>query len=175
MIPDDFQTENLTLRPFASEDGPAVYAYWKSDPGWEKFNESVPSGFTEDDAEKFVAEMRRRDRADQPNWALVYDSKVVGVVSLSFEKERVSASVGYGIHARLRGRGLCAEAVEQVLEQAFRGYPELDAVHALTDARNSASIRVLKKLGFSEFADSREGDSSYRLSRADWAARNQDS
>ena len=170
MIPETLQTEHLTLRPFSSEDGSAVYAYWKSDPGWEKFNESVP-GFTESDASAFVAEMSHRDRGVQPNWAIVHDDGVVGVVSLNFDTGRKSASVGYGIHSRLRGRSLCVEAVEMVMACAFLEHPELDLINAFTDSRNSASIRVLKKLGFSECSNERESGSTFCITRSDWDRR----
>ena len=93
MIPVELQTANLLMRPFAPGDGAAVYAYWRSDPGWERFNTSVPSGFTEKDANDFVAEMCCRRRSDQPHWALVHDNIAVGVVSLTFEEGHKAAIV----------------------------------------------------------------------------------
>ena len=173
MIPDELTTERLFLRPFIDGDGPAVYAYWKSDPGWERFNTSVPSDFGERDAGNFVTDMRRRNWRMQPGWALIHDEVVVGVVSLSFLDGHETATVGYGIHAALRGRGLCREAVTKVLDSAFAAYPELQEVCAHTDAENSASIRVLRKLGFSErCAISEDAHSAagvtYGLLRAEW-------
>lgn len=165
------------MRPFAENDGAAVYQYWKSDPGWERFNTSVPSGFTHKDASRFVADMCARDRDEKPNWALVHNNVVVGVASLSFDDEHRTALLGYGIHSDLRGRGLCAEATRRVLDCAFSGYPELHTVRAHTDADNGASIRVLQKLGFSEERDSGDKASdgrptrhgtTFRLLRAEW-------
>jgi RimJ/RimL family protein N-acetyltransferase len=147
MIPDNIKAGNLTLRPFEETDAAAVYAYWKSDPGWEKYNASVPSGFTQRDASDFIEEMRSRDRMNQPTWAVVHKRIVVGVVSLSLDEEFHSALLGYGIHAELRGRGLTAESVRRVLDAAFAEYPNLRTIKARTDARNLASIRVLEKLG----------------------------
>ncbi|MEM1433861.1 MAG: GNAT family N-acetyltransferase [Pseudomonadota bacterium] len=149
MLPDRLNTVNLTLRPFAAGDGAAVFQYWGSDPGWARFNASVPSNFTEADANSFVAELRSRSRADQPHWALVYHGDVVGVVSLTFDEARETATVGYGIHGALKGRGLCAEAVAAIVDLAFTTYPELKRINARTDSRNRPSQRVLEKLGFS--------------------------
>lgn len=178
MIADSMQTANLVMRPFSAGDGPAVYAYWKSDVGWEKYNESVPFGFTEQHANDFVMEMRARDRVMQPNWALVYDGVVMGVVSLSFNEDHHMALLGYGIHAELRGRGLVIEAVTEVLDCAFAHYPELDAIQALTDAENAASIRVLGKLGFVdvpehavESGETGKRGFTFRLMREKWVTR----
>ena len=136
MIPERLRTARLCMRPFVADDGAAVYAYWKSDPGWERFNESVRRGFSLDRMPaSFVLEMSGRDRSSQPNWALVHDHSVVGVVSLSFAIDRTVASVGYGIHADLRGRGLCAEAVMKALDCAFSDYPELGEIRAFTHRR----------------------------------------
>ena len=174
-------TESLSMRPFEEGDGAAVYAYWKSDPGWEKYNASVPSGFTEQDANDFVEEMCSRDRMNRPNCALVQEDIVVGVVSLSFDVDHRTTLLGYGVHAELRGRGLTVEAVARVLDGAIAEYPNLQTVQARTDAKNMASIRVLKKLGFSkvnppgdnaEEPDASAHDSTFHLMRTEWRTRN---
>ncbi len=157
------------MRPFSVGDGAAVHAYWKSDLGWEQYNESVPSGFTEKDASDFVEEMCARDRVLQPNWALIYDDTVVGVVSLSFEEGHRTALLGYGIHGELRGRGLVMEAVTKILNCAFAKHLQLAAIQARTDTANTASIRVLKKLGF---VDDNAQAGTFQLLRAEWEAEN---
>jgi RimJ/RimL family protein N-acetyltransferase len=148
MIPDHLETTNLTLRPFTEEDADAVYSYWQSDAGWERFNASVPTLFTPNDAQIFVKDMLGRSREDQPNWGIVHQDSVVGVVSLSFEQDHKVAVIGYGIHGDLRGQGLSAEAAQTVIKSAFKTYPKLQRIRAHTDAENVGSIRVLKKLGF---------------------------
>jgi RimJ/RimL family protein N-acetyltransferase len=104
MIASNLNTAHLQLRPFSADDTAAVLAYWQSDPGWERFNASIPSNFMESDAANFVAEMRERDRSHRPHWAIVHEGSVVGVVSLTFEQVCRIAVIGYGIHADLRGR-----------------------------------------------------------------------
>jgi RimJ/RimL family protein N-acetyltransferase len=178
MIPDRLQTARLLMRPFANGDAAAVFRYWQSDPDWVRFNESVPAGFSPEDANSFVTEMCARDRRERPNWALVYEDTVVGVVSLSFENEDQIAVLGYGVHADLWGRGLCAEAATKVLDCAFAVYPALHTVRAHTHVDNSASARVLQKLGFSkEHTPGRDlGDGepashgpTFHLLRAEWS------
>jgi len=148
MIPSNLETARLHLRPFSSDDSAAVLAYWKSDPGWEKFNASVPANFTASDAARFVAEMVQRDRHDRPHWAIIHDATVVGVVSLTFEQDHRIAVIGYGVHAKLRGRGLTVEATSKVIGEAFSGVPELTRLRAHTNPENAPSMRVLEKLGF---------------------------
>jgi RimJ/RimL family protein N-acetyltransferase len=150
MMPSRLKTPHLTLRPFNNDDAGAVFGYWQSDPGWERFNASVPSEFSAKDAEDFVADICTRNREERPSWALVHQGTVVGVVSLSFEQGYRIAVVGYGVHGSLRGRGLAAEAVRSVIDAAFGAYPQLRRIRAHTDAENESSIRVLKKLGFSQ-------------------------
>ena len=156
---------NLTMRPFEKQDGPAVYAYWLSDPDWEKFNDSIPTGFTEQDACKFVEELCARDKELRPSWALIHNDTVVGVITLSFEADHESALLGYGVHGDLRGRGLVAESVTTILDSAFHEYPQLTKIQARTHPDNTASIRVLTKLGFSPALAE---ELTFELLRANW-------
>ena len=149
MVPELLQTKRLMLRPFTQNDANAVFDYWNSDPSWARFNNSVPDDFSESDAEKWVAEMMARVREDRPNWAVIFDGKVVGVVSLSFEQGHRIAVIGYGIHGDLRGRGMSVEAAKTAIDQAFRSYPQLGKIRAHTDAQNASSMKVLEKLNFS--------------------------
>ena len=158
MIAEQFRTRHLLMRPFTAKDGSAVYRYWKSDPGWERYNDSVPNGFTEADAFDFVAEISGNRHQG-------------AIVSVSFAEGHTEASIGYGIHARLRGRGLCVEAVETVLGRLFSTYPELALVLAHTDPENAASIRVLSKLGFSKAPDGSDGGLTFHLHRSEWECR----
>ncbi|TDJ40143.1 MAG: N-acetyltransferase [Gammaproteobacteria bacterium] len=148
MIPEQLSAERLKLRPFTPADGKSVFDYWNSDADWARFNKSVPDEYSEVDAEKFVADLVLRDRESQPNWALVIDGRVSGVVSLTFEQGHRIAVIGYGIHGALRGQGLSGEAVKTVIDGAFRSYSMLQKIRAHTDSRNTGSIRVLEKLGF---------------------------
>lgn len=146
MIPDRLATTNpdLRLRAFTRDDAEAVFDYWRSDDGWERFNASVPRDFTLADARAFVEEMCSRSRETSPNWAILYRGRVVGVVSLVFEQAHRLAVVGYGVHGGIRGAGLAPTSVSRVLSTAFARYRELNKIRAHTDPRNTASIRVLE-------------------------------
>lgn len=146
--------------------------YWNSDSNWSRFNESVPSDHCISDAQEFVAEMISRDREDRPGWAVLLEGTVVGVVSLTFEQDHRVSVIGYGIHGGLKGRGIRAEASTAVFKCAFDCYPQLRKVWARTDAKNTASIRVLDKLGFSREVIHAKGElvaeTIYGLLRDEW-------
>jgi len=148
MIPDRLETSNLSLRPFSIEDDKAVFEYWQSDPGWERYNASVPPNFSLADAREFISEMLARNRHTSPSWAILHRGQVAGVVSITFEQGHRFAVIGYGVHGNLRGQGLSAQAASRIINEAFKRYPELKKIRAHTDAENAPSMRVLEKLGF---------------------------
>ncbi|NKC01309.1 MAG: GNAT family N-acetyltransferase [Pseudomonadales bacterium] len=177
MIPNQLRNETLQLRPFVQEDEVDVLAYWQSDPGWERFNASVPTNFTSSDASAFVTEMRARNRDVQPNWAIEYQGDVVGIVSLTLEQDSRTAIIGYGVHAGVRGRGMAAAATALVISEAFTSYPQLAKISAHTNGENLASMKVLEKLGFSREGLLRRAhfvkgrwvdDAIYGLLREEW-------
>lgn len=180
MIPDRLETTGLSLRPFSVEDDRAVLEYWRSDPGWERYNASVPPSFSLDDAREFVREMCARSRVTSPSWAIHHQGRVVGVVSITFEQDHRIAAIGYGIHGDLRGRGLSVQAASKIINEAFEHYPDLKKIRALTDAENAPSMRVLEKLGFSHEGTLRKNqyikgrfvdEAMYGLLREDWGDR----
>ncbi|MBR6872539.1 MAG: GNAT family N-acetyltransferase [Ruminococcus sp.] len=58
-----------------------------------------------------------------------------------------TAEIGYGISEEYQNNGYATEAVKAILEWAF-SHPEVTAVEAETDPKNTASKRVLEKCGF---------------------------
>ena len=178
MIPDRLETSTLSLRPSFVEDAGAVFAYWQSDPGWERYNASVPSDFSMADAREFVRAMRARDRTTSPSWAILHQGRVVGIVSVKFEQGHRFAVIGYGVHGDFRGRGLSAEAASRIINESFERCPQLEKIRAHTDAKNAPSMRVLEKLGFlhegtlrrNQFVKGRFVDEAiYGLLRKEWS------
>jgi ribosomal-protein-alanine N-acetyltransferase len=181
-------TARLRLRPFASFDAAALFAlqsnayvlrYWDAPP-W-----SEPSR-----AERFIATCQQisaegsgarlaidrvSDRSDDPDG----DHAFIGWCSLTrWNPDHRSASLGYCLDDAAWGQGYATEAARGVLQWAFDTL-DLNRVQAETDTRNTASARVLEKLGFIREGTLREdcvvnGDVSdswvYGLIRRDWRA-----
>ncbi len=58
-----------------------------------------------------------------------------------------SVEVGYGIASDYRNRGYATEAVGRLIDWVFSDHPQVVGVFATCDQENTASIRVLEKLG----------------------------
>lgn len=76
--------------------------------------------------------------------------KPVGWVSLRIaERDVTTGEIGYSIVRDFRGRGVATEAVQAMLDEAF-AQANLGRINAYCVPENSASRRVLKRLGFRE-------------------------
>jgi [ribosomal protein S5]-alanine N-acetyltransferase len=87
-----------------------------------------------------------------------------------------NAHVGYFVAERHNGRGYATEAVRQAVDAAFRAL-DLHRVQAAVIPRNTASIRVLEKVGFREegcarrylrIAGAWEDHKLYAVTREEW-------
>jgi ribosomal-protein-alanine N-acetyltransferase len=107
----------------------------------------------------------------------ISDEAFIGWCSLTrWNPDYRSASMGYCFDDEAWGHGYATEAARALLQWAFDTL-EVNRVHAETDTRNTASARVLEKLGFVREGTLREdcvvnGDVSdswvYGLLRREW-------
>jgi [ribosomal protein S5]-alanine N-acetyltransferase len=142
-------TDRLRLRPFTSADGEALYAlhsnahvlrYWDAPP-W-----ADPSP-----AERFLARCRQLEEEGSGARLVIdrdTDGSFLGWISLTqWNPVFRSASLGYILDEPAWGHGYATEAARAVLRWAYDTL-DLNRVQAEADTRNSASARVLEKLGF---------------------------
>lgn len=76
----------------------------------------------------------------------------------------------YGLHPSVWGRGLATEAGRAAMAHAFDGLGFVEVL-AATDVPNTASIAVLRRLGFEEWRrtdDGPKGTAFFRVSEARW-------
>ena len=171
-------TGRLLLRPVTGADADALFAmhssahvlrYWDAPP----WNERTR-------AERFItASQRMADDGSGARLAIdrVSDRTFIGWCSLTrWNPDYRSASMGYCLSDAAWGNGYATEAADAVLQWAFATL-DLNRVQAETDTRNTASARVLEKLGFVREGTLREdcivnGDVSdswvYGLLRRQW-------
>jgi RimJ/RimL family protein N-acetyltransferase len=171
-------TAHLRLRPFAPADADAIYAlqsnprvlrYWDSPPWKERAR-----------AERFIAVCKQME-AENTGARLAIeraaDRTFIGWCVL-FEWNPVyrSATMGYCFDEAAWGKGFATEAAAALLQWGFDTL-DLNRVQAQTDTRNTASSRVLEKLGFTREGTLREdcvvdGEVSdswvYGLLRREW-------
>ncbi len=171
-------TDRLRLRPFSDADADALYElhsnayvlrYWDSPPWSERAR-----------ADRFIAASRQMaEEGSGARLAMdrVSDDAFLGWCSLTrWNPDHRSASMGYCLGEAAWGHGYATEAARSVLQWAYDAL-DLNRVQAETDTRNSASARVLEKLGFVREGTLREdcvvnGDVSdswvYGLLRRQW-------
>jgi ribosomal-protein-alanine N-acetyltransferase len=162
-------TEADTLPIFALHSDPGVSRYWNSPP-WRQNAQAV----------NFIAlckEMERERRGAAMALQRAADGVFIGYCNL-FDWNPIHRSVklGYCLHVGAWGQGFAPEAARGLLEWGFSAL-DLNRVQAETDPRNTASNRVLEKLGFTHEGTLREdcivgGEISdsrvYGLLRREW-------
>lgn len=176
--PPSLHTARLRLRAFEDADVDDLFAlqsnahilrYWDSPPWTERSR-----------AEKFIASCRRMEQEGTGARLAVdrvSDGAFIGWCTLSsWNPDFRSASLGYCYDHAAWGQGYATEAARALLDWAFDTL-DLNRVQAEADTRNTASARVLEKLGFLREGTLREdcvvnGDVSdswvYGLLRREW-------
>jgi RimJ/RimL family protein N-acetyltransferase len=92
--------------------------------------------------------------------AVELDGRLVGDVSLHLREVAASSrtvEIGWVVHPLAGGRGLATEAASALIDFAFSTV-RARRVIAVTDARNTASVALAKRLGFAPGSASRHGD-----------------
>ena len=98
---------------------------------------------------KYQAAIANRDTTELGNLAVYAGNPglYIGWCGVTFSKFLDHAELGYRYCRDAWGRGYATEAAAAVVAETFRG-TEMDRILAIAHPRNSASIRVLEKLGF---------------------------
>ncbi|MDT0439162.1 GNAT family N-acetyltransferase [Streptomyces sp. NPDC005840] len=143
------ETPRLVVRRFRPDDAPALSAY-RSDPAVARY-QGWTAPVTLDAAASLVAEFAAGD-PDRPGWFQYAveekaDGRLIGDVGVRLHENLMQADLGFTLDPRRQGSGYASEAVRAVLGDLFdrRG---LRRVSAECDARNTASARLLERVGF---------------------------
>jgi ribosomal-protein-alanine N-acetyltransferase len=139
---------HVRLREIVPADAADLFAF-RSDPEEQRYND--PPLRTLDEAHELIESLAREYREEGAiRWGLTLagEDTVVGLLGYnSWSPADHRAALGYDLKRGLWGRGLASEAVRAVLEFGF-GPMALNRVEAHTDAENTRSIRMLRRLGF---------------------------
>lgn len=142
------ETERLVLREIVPADAEALFAF-RSDPVEQQHNDPPFVGIGESYAliDRLTREFREEGAV---RWGLTRKGEDVVVGLLGYNYWSVPhnrAAIGYDLSMRLWGQGLMTEAMTAVLDHGF-GAMGLNRVEAWTNAANTESIRMLRRLGF---------------------------
>jgi RimJ/RimL family protein N-acetyltransferase len=141
------RTERLTVRRFTAEDAERFAAY-RSDPavarfqGWEA---PVPLAEAQETVERFAT-----GDPEAPGWfqyAVALDGVLIGDLGLKLHENLMQAELGFTFATEYQGQGYASEAVRGLLQHLFVDR-KLHKVSAEADARNTASARLLERVGF---------------------------
>ena len=152
-------TPRLTLRAFRMDDASRVREL-AGEREIAANTANIPHPYEEGLAEAWIgshAERRSRGEAvvfavqlredlEEASADTLRPGELVGAVGLELDRENRQAELGYWIGKPYCGRGLATEAAGAVLRYGFEEL-SLNRVHAHHFARNTASGRVLEKIG----------------------------
>ncbi|TQM69229.1 RimJ/RimL family protein N-acetyltransferase [Actinomadura hallensis] len=155
------ETERLTLRPFSADDLEGLYAY-QSLPEVARFLYWEPR--TLEESRTFLRQKMMASTIEKEgDWlvlAVVWrqTGDLMGEVNLQWRsREHRQGEIGYIFNPAFHGKGFATEAAEVVLRLGFEGL-DLHRVVGRLDGRNTASARVLERLGMRREAHLRQNE-----------------
>ncbi|MGH3761678.1 GNAT family N-acetyltransferase [Actinophytocola sp.] len=142
------RTDRLLLRPFEVTDVDDVWAFQRL-PEVARHMLRAPRG--RDEAETSVRGMMTERSAGDGGLTLAVilpaTGTVIGEVSLALRGAACrGGEIGYVLHPDHHGRGLATEAANTMLRLGF-GELDLHRITGKCSARNTASVRLLERLG----------------------------
>lgn len=142
-------TDRLLLRPFTEADTDALFSL-QSNPRVLRYWDASP-WTTRAQAERFIEVCQRIEREGSGARLAIEraaDGVFIGWCALiRWDPDYRSAKMGYCLEEAAWGQGFATEAAHALLRWAF-GTLDLNRVQSEADTRNTASGRVLEKLGF---------------------------
>jgi ribosomal-protein-alanine N-acetyltransferase len=167
------ETERLTIRNFRIDDWEALH---------EMINQYVSSGLAAYEPNQWPTSAEEIKKVTE--WFAGGDSyfavclkdedRFIGFVALNQEQKEREFNLGYIFNFDYHSKGYATEACRAVLNHAFSRLQAQKVVTG-TAIANTASVRLLKRLGFkktSESSDNRSiNQSSFEMSRDEWKAR----
>jgi aminoglycoside 6'-N-acetyltransferase len=147
-------TPRTVLRRMSTDDLQDFQAY-RTDPGVGLYQGWVPMLGAQ--ALAFLAKMRRAPLFVPGEWVQVgialrrddgAPAPLIGDIGIGIDGDAPAhAQLGFSLNAHWQGRGLAAEAVAAARALLFE-QAGVRRVECITDTRNTASIRLLDRLGF---------------------------
>lgn len=143
----EINTPRLLLRPITMEDLATTHAY-VSDAENTRYMMFLPSESVEETAQG-IAESVTEWEKPQParrEFAIVHKGMHIGAMTIFFQQDRTEAELGWVLHRSACGFGYATEAARALAEYA-RAHWGVRRLFACCDSENTASFRVMEKLG----------------------------
>jgi ribosomal-protein-alanine N-acetyltransferase len=144
------RTDRLSLRPVAHSDRASLHRFW-TDPDIRRFlwdDEVIPLDRVDEEIEKSRESFRLFGFG---LWLLLDGGELLGFCGLRPVPESGEIEILYAVRPDHWGEGLATEAARAVLRFGFERCG-LGRILARADAPNTASVRVMEKLGMRRVA-----------------------
>ncbi|HEY0050296.1 MAG TPA: GNAT family N-acetyltransferase [Pyrinomonadaceae bacterium] len=143
------ETERLVLRQWTLDDAPELFEICRDAEVMRYIGTRKPYKAL-DEAEKFLHRVGEYQKTNGfSRWAVIKKTsgKIVGSCGFAYTHEMPEPELGYLFERAVWGKGFATEAARAVLNYGFEklGFREIIAI---TDLENTASQRVLEKIGF---------------------------
>jgi RimJ/RimL family protein N-acetyltransferase len=152
MTPPVLQTQRLYLSLLTLEDVP-IFASYRNDPEIARYQYWYP--VTEEAVRDLVEQHHRLPFGTQDQWfqfgiRLIEDQTLIGDIGIHFlDSQFEIAEIGYAISPPYQKQGYAAESVRAIINYCFTSTP-LTRIHATCDSRNTTSMHLLEKTGFTQ-------------------------
>ena len=159
------KTDRLTLRPLKLTDA-AWFAGYAGAPEVARMTGSITVGITEMEAEFWIMRnLSRQDRGLAYPYVMMHGDDPIGIVDLFKRTEDSALEIGYSMAPDYWGLGFMYEACEAVIDEAKR---TLGATRIIAGVfiDNPASLRLLRKLGFTAARSHEKWFSMGRMEKA---------
>jgi aminoglycoside 6'-N-acetyltransferase len=145
--------QNITLRRLAPTDLAAFQAYRQDAElgryqGW--------TAQSDEDAVKFIAAMSEAPLFAADAWiqlgiAESAGNALIGDIGIYMAQDSAWAEIGFTLATAAQGKGLASEAVREAMKLLFES-TGIEKIVATTDERNTASIKLLERVGLQRVA-----------------------
>lgn len=136
---------NIAYRPLIIEDKDAIFNLLTNDEV-SRYQSWVIE--TMKDTEAYIHQML--SLSDKMHYRVIEDkdsNKLIGICRITFNHKHQKGEIGYMIHPDYWGNGFATHAAKYLVQYGFNDQG-LNRIYAVTDIKNTGSIRVLEKTGF---------------------------
>lgn len=146
------ETDRMILRAFVPSDAEAFYRL-VGDPDIIRYTGEAPPPSV-DVCRESLTEYPDWDRYGFGRWACILKETgaLVGFCGLKFLEDWQIVDLGYRFVPEVWGRGLATEGSHATMRFGFETL-DLETIYGFVDPKNSASVRVLEKMGMKKVAD----------------------
>ena len=146
MLPTEWFTPRLAMRPPRFEDADAILAGWASDPIVTRFLTWRPHHDVQQTREFIECCRKGWQGAGPAVWLITRFGEGTPIGTIELRVSHQGAEMGYALARAAWGNGMMTEIVQTLTQMALHEIP-VARVAAVCDVENTASARVLDKAG----------------------------